>query len=465
MNEHTLTETGRTPFFSHDPQFYKSWVRLFLLLALQNIVTYSVNVADNIMLGMYSQTALSGAAAVNQIQYVLQQVIGSGLGDGLAVLGAQLWGRHDTDSLEKLSGQALFCGWVIGLVLTAVAFIAPEGMVRLFTSDAAIVAEGTAYLRVMRWSYLVFITTTLILCTLRSVQIAGIAFRLSVMALVVNVGINRVLIFGALGFPELGIRGAAVGTLIARVLELIVLLLWCMRKGHVPFSLSPGRLFRHDGALLRRYTSVALPCVISALLFSGSVAMQTVVMGHLNADAIAANSAAATLFQYCKMIPIGASAASGAVIGRIIGTGDTRQLRSDVHTLQAIFIGLGLLMGGLLSLISGPIISLYTLTDQARTYAEQMIVVLSVVAVCTGYQMPCLVGVIRGGGDTRFVLRVDIIFGCVIVVPLSCCAAFLWHWSVPMVTLCLYIDQLVKVFVVTIRLHGTAWVKRLTESV
>ena len=205
-------------FFTRDGSFYSTWLRLFLLLAFQNIITYSVNVADNVMLGVYDQTALSGAAAVNQLQYILQQVIGGGLGDGLVVLGAQLWGRRDTDGLQNLAGYALKCGWIIGLLLTAVAFVTPDGLVSLFTNDAAIIAEGAAYLRVMRWSYLIFITTSLLLSLLRSVQIAGIAFRLSVMTLIVNVGINRVLIFGELGFPEMGIRGAAIGTLAARIL-------------------------------------------------------------------------------------------------------------------------------------------------------------------------------------------------------------------------------------------------------
>ena len=114
-------------------------VPLFLLLSMQNIITYSVNVADNIMLGAYSQSALSGAAAVNQIQYILQQVMNSGLGEGLVVLCAQLWGQRDTDRLQSVAGMALLCGWGLGLILTLMAMVSPEGMVGLFTSDAAIV--------------------------------------------------------------------------------------------------------------------------------------------------------------------------------------------------------------------------------------------------------------------------------------------------------------------------------------
>lgn len=184
---------------------------------------------------MYHQAALSGAAAVNQIQYILQQLISMGLGEGMVVLGAQFWGRRDTDSLQKVTGQALLCGWFFGFLLTVIAFAAPDKMVAVFTNDAEIIEQGTAYISIMRWSYMAFITTTLLLGMLRSIQIAGIAFRLSVMTLFLNVGINWVLIFGKLGFPEMGIRGAAIGTLIARWVELCVLVLYCTRNKKLPF--------------------------------------------------------------------------------------------------------------------------------------------------------------------------------------------------------------------------------------
>lgn len=450
-------------FFTRDRGFYRQWFRLFLLLLMQNIITYSVNVADNIMLGAYSQSALSGAAAVNQLQYILQQVMNSGLGEGLVVLGAQLWGQRDTDRLQSVAGMALICGWGLGLLLTLMAIVSPEGMVGLFTSDAAIVAEGAAYLRIMRWSYLIFITTAILLCLLRSVQIAGIAFRLSILSLLINVGINRVLIFGALGFPEMGIRGAAIGTLTARIVELAALLVWCLRGGRLPFRPEIKKLFARNRALFRQYIRVALPCVVSSVLFAGSVAMQTVIMGHLSSDAIASGSASGTLFQCCKMIPIGAAAATGVMIGKTIGSGRLDDLRACVRTLQVIFIGIGLIFGALLWLISKPILSMYTLSPQAALYAGQMIAVMALTSVCTGYQMPCLIGVIRGGGDTQFVMRCDMIFGWLIVVPLSLCAAFLWRWPVPVITLCLNIDQVIKVPLVTWKIHTLTWIKRLTK--
>lgn len=451
-------------FFTRDKGFYATFLRLFLVLAMQNIVTYSVNVADNVMLGSYSQTALSGAAAVNQIQYLLQQVTNMGLGEGLIVLASQYWGQRDTDAIRRLSGAALMMAWGIGGALTAAAFIAPDALVGLFVSDPGIIAEGVSYLSIMRYSYLIFMTTSILLCTLRSVQIVGVAFRLSVMTLLINVSINYALIFGHFGFPEMGIRGAAIGTLTARCVEFVVILLYCRRKD-LPISFDVRRMFRIDRALVGDYLRVTLPCSASTLLFSSAVAMQTAILGRLSVDAIAANSAAGTLFQYCKMIPISASAAAGVFIGRTVGSGDLKPLRGYVRTLQALFLAIGFAVSALLLCISTPLLSMYTLTPQALQYARQIIFVLAVTSIGTSYEMPCLCGIVRAGGDARYVMINDTIYSWLFTVPLSLCAAFVWRWPVFAVVFCMNVDQLLKCITVTIKTNSYTWIKKLAHSI
>lgn len=450
-------------FLSREPAFYKSFFRLFLLLTLQNIVTYSVNVADNVMLGSFSQTALSGAAAVNQLQYVLQQLINMGLCEGLIMLASQYWGQKDTDAIRRLTGIALCLGWAAGLLLTLAAFLFPRALVGLFTDDAAILAQGVAYLSILRLSYPVFITTLILLAALRSMQIVSIAFRLSVMTLLVNAGINFVLIFGRFGFPCLGVRGAAIGTLIARCLELLVLLLY-IRKSRLPVRPASDKPPRVSRALLGDFLRVSLPCCVSSLLFSSAVAMQTAILGHLSADALAANSAAGTLFQYCKMIPISASAAAGVFIGRVIGSGDLSGLRGYVRTLQVLFLCIGLLVCVLLLAISRALLSLYALTPQALAYARQIILVLSITSIGTAYEMPSMCGICRGGGDSRFVMCMDIFFSWCVVVPLSLCAAFVLRLDIASVVFFMNCDQILKCIPVFIKTNRYTFIKKLART-
>lgn len=450
-------------FLTRDRGFYTAFFRMLLGLALQNILTYSVNVADNLMLGSYSQTVLAGAAAVNQIQYILQQFTIMGLGQGLVILSSRLWGGRDTAGQQRLLGAALLSGWGTGLLLTAAVSLWPRQVVELFTSEAAVQQEAVAYLDILRWTYLLFITTNLLLASLRSVQLVTVAFRASLAALAVNVSINYCLIFGRFGLPELGIRGAAVGTVTARCVELAVVLFYLRRKD-LPIRYSLREIFRVGRRTVGTYWRVSVPCIVSALLFSCATAVQTAIFGHISEDAMAAASAAGTLFQYLKMVPTSAAAAANVWIAKTIGGGDPRELRAYVRTLQMLFVSLGALICLVLLVLRTPVLSLYAMTERARQYAMQILLVQALISVGMAYQMPCQLGIIHGGGDTRYSMISDIIYSWVYTVPLGLLAAFVWHWPVMAVALCLNSDQILKCLTVGIKTNRYTWIRVLTPA-
>ena len=223
LSDSRLSRSGFHSKKPSDSAFYKAFFSMYPLLVLQNVVTLSVNLADNMMLGAYGESALSGAAAVNQIQFVYQCLL-TALGDGLVMFGSQYWGKKQLSPLRKIAASAMHFGLLLSAVLFLLVSIFPIQALRIFTTDSAILEQGAQYLSIIRFTYLFFAITQILLATLRSVEIVGIAFRLSCMALLVNCSINYLLIFGHFGFPQLGIRGAAIGTLTARILEVIVLL-------------------------------------------------------------------------------------------------------------------------------------------------------------------------------------------------------------------------------------------------
>ena len=210
-------------FLTRDRQFYSTLGHLMLVVVLQNLVTYSVNMADNLMLGAYSQQSLSGAAAVNMIQFVFQSLV-NGLGEGVVILGSQYWGQNRPGPVRRLAGTALFTGFMAGAVVFTATSLFPQQIIRLFTPDEAIVQQGAAYLELIRFTYVLFGMTAVLNAIMRTIGAVNITFGVSVLSLVVDVAINYALIFGKFGCPELGIRGAAVGTLAARLLEVVILL-------------------------------------------------------------------------------------------------------------------------------------------------------------------------------------------------------------------------------------------------
>ena len=198
--------------FSRDRNFYKTFNSLYWILILHNTITFSVNLADNVMIGSYSETALSGVAAVNQIQFIFQQIV-MGCGDAAVVICSQYWGQGRTSEIRKIIGSALYTGAAFSVIVFAAVSLFPTQIVGLFTTSPAIVAQGSEYIRIIRFTYPLFALTNIFLAGLRSVETVRIGFVVSVMTLLINCSVNYVLIGGHFGAPELGVTGAAVGTM------------------------------------------------------------------------------------------------------------------------------------------------------------------------------------------------------------------------------------------------------------
>ena len=451
-------------FFARDKQFYRSLFRLLLVVAMQNVVAYSVNVADNLMLGSYSQAALSGAATVNQIQFLVQQIT-IAIGDGMVMLSAQYWGKRELSPIRAITGVALKVALVFGLLVFALTALFPRQLLGLFTEDAAILDAGLSYLSLMKYTYIFYVLSTVLMASLRSVETVNISFFVSLMSLVVNVAINYTLIFGHFGFPEMGIRGAAIGTVTARALELSVVLFYVARVDK-KLRLFSQNIFRPSPDFARDYRKVAIPVVLTNLLWSLATPIQTGILGHLSADAIAANSVSTTMFQYMKVVTVSAASATSVVVGRTIGSGirDRAQLTPYVRSLQLIFLVLGLALGGALLAIRGPLLGLYALSPTALALADQLMALMALIFVGMAYQMPVAVGIIRGGGDTKFNMTVNLISTWGIVMPLSFAAAFWWKLPVVWVVFFLNSDQLFKCLPVAIHVNRYRWVRVLTRE-
>ncbi|MBQ2947372.1 MAG: MATE family efflux transporter [Clostridia bacterium] len=444
-----------------DKGFYRSFLRLALALMMQQAVVLSVNLADNIMLGNYSETALSGVAAVNQIQFILQQLV-FGFTNGMVVLSSQYWGKKQTEPIRRLLSIAFRGAAAVALVLFALVSLFPERAVGLFTEDEAIIRAGCDYLSIVRFSYLFFAVTTVLLGGMRTVEKVHIALFVSLIALLVNCSINFVLIGGRLGFPELGVRGAAIGTLTARVLECAIVSVYVLKKD-ARLSLRLRDLASADAAYAGDYFRVSLPLITTSFLWGLNTALQTVILGHLSSSAIAAHSISSTIFLFLKVASVGASSAAAVITGRTVGEGDMDKVREYTRTLQVIFIAIGVTLGSILLLIRGPLLSLYALAPETERLARTFILIEATVLVTMSYQMCTNTGIISGGGDTRFVLIMDLIaiWGC--VVPLSLLCAFVLDAPPALVLIVLNADQYLKCIPAFIRCNSYRWIRKLTR--
>lgn len=432
-----------------------------IILVLQQVVTLSVNLADNIMLGGYSETALSGVAAVNQIQFVYQQIM-TAIAEGIVILGAQYFGKNETGPIRKISAAAMHFALAVMAVIFLLASFCPHLLLSAFTNDEVIIDSGMEYLRTIRFTYLFFAMTQILLGTLRSVGTVRIALGLSLWSFVVNCAINYTLIYGHFGAPELGVTGAAIGTLTARITELLLLIVYIAKKEHV-LNLSFRSFLKTDAVLTKDYFKVMLPVLLVSSLWGLNTAMQNAILGHMTSRAIAANSVASTQFLLVKSMAVGTASAAAIIMGRTVGEGDMDKVRQYSRTMQVMFVCIGIASGLLLFVIRTPILSLYKLEPETRQMADQFLRILCIVLVTMSYQMPTNTGIIRGGGDSRFIMKLDLISIWGIVIPLSFLMAFVVKASPLVVICCLNADQVFKCVPAFIKVNYGHWAKKLTR--
>ena len=441
--------------------FYKNFFSIYILLVLQNVLTLSVNLTDNIMLGAYSEISLSGVTAVNQIQFIFQQML-SAFAEGAVILGSQYFGKKDTGSIKKIGNVAMRFGIGIALILFGIVTFFPVPVMHIFTTETTIVKEGCVYLSIIRFTYLFFAVTTILLATLRTVQVVKIALMLSIVTLVVNYGINYTLIFGRFGAPRLGVTGAAIGTLAARILECGIVIFYSLKKEKI-LDLKFRDYFKQmDREILADYGKVTRPMFLVQSLWGINTALQTAILGHMTARAIAANSVASNLFLLVKSAAVGACSTASVIIGKAVGEGDEVQVIRYSKQLQKLFLAIGICSGVTLYFLRIPILGIYNLSEETRAMANSFLIILSAVCVGMSYQMPVSVGVIQGGGDTKFQMYMNLISTWGIVMPLSFLAAFVWKLPVEWVVVAVQSDQLFKCVPVFLRFRSYKWIRKLT---
>ena len=441
-------------------KFYRQVFALVIPMALQNLINVGVTAADVLMLGRVSEKVLSGASLAGQIQFVMTLIL-FGTTSGATVLTAQYWGKKDTQTIEKILGMGMTIGVSCAALFTIVAEIIPEVLLHIYTSDPAVIAEGVKYLRIVALSYVLMAATQVYLYIMRSIEQVVIATVVYSASLICNVLVNALLIFGLFGLPKMGIMGAAIGTLVARILELVIVVIYIIKDKKI--ELFKQKLLRSDDSLRKDYMKAAMPIILAQILWGVSVPMQTAILGHLSDDAIAANSVATTFYQYLKVIVIAMTSASAVMMGNGVGRGNMKRIRSDARTLATIDVAVGIVLGIILFALKNPLLSMYQLSGEALRLADHLIVIMSFVMVGMSYQMPVSAGIIQGGGDTKFNMVVSMISTWAIVMPLSFAAAFWWKLPVELVVIVIQSDQFFKGIPAFIRFRSYRWVKKLTN--
>lgn len=447
--------------FTKDRSFYRSLVTLAVPISLQNLVTFAVSFADNVMIGSLGDDAISGVYIGGQLQSVLQMFVG-GIEGAILILAAQYWGKKDTQSIRKVVSIGIKFALAVGLLSSLVAVLFPQWVIRAFTTEPGVIQEGAAYVQIVGFTYLFFSVSQVMIAAMRSVETARIGLYISCMALVINVCLNYVFIFGHFGFPAMGVRGAALATLVSRILEM------CVGVGYVFFVDKKLRfglkdLLHTDRQLLRDFIRYGLPVIGGQVVWAINSLANTKILGYYSAGVIAAASITGMLHNLVYVWMNGMSSAVGIITGKTVGAGQYEKMKEYSKTVQMIFLFVGLISGAAVFLARDGFISLYNASPEVQAYSRQFINVISVTIIGTCYQAACLFGLVKSGGDISFVFKNDTIFVFLVVIPSSLLA--MWLGAPPWVVFaCLKCDQILKCFVAIVKINRYNWMKNLTRD-
>lgn len=443
-------------------RFYKEVIALVIPMALQNLINVGVTAADVIMLGGVSEKVLSGASLAGQVQYIMVLFL-FGLTSGATVLTAQYWGKGDKTTIEKILALGMRASVLVTVIFMAAALTIPGVLMHIFTNDPEVIAEGVKYLRIVAFSYVAMGITQVYLYIMRSVERVVVATIVYLCSLMCNVILNAILIFGLLGFPAMGIRGAAIATLISRFLELALVFGYARLfnkdiKFRIPYFIHTEKY------LVKDFLKYALPVVINEVLWGLGTATNTAILGHMGSAAVAANSVAQVARQLATVVAFGLSSAAAIYLGKTIG--EKKMAHAKAYARR--FILLSLIMGaagGALVLIASPVASAFlSLSGEAKVYMHIMFIVMSYFVIGQAFNTTMVVGIFRSGGDTRFGLILDMstMWGCSIL--LGAIAAFVLHCSVPVVYVILMSDEIIKVPITWKRYRSYKWLQDVTRE-
>ena len=464
MNRFVLRNRGRqiTDLYK-DREFFARLYKIAVPIVLQQFVTNSLSMVAAVMIGQLGDAPVAAVALANQIFFLLTLVL-FGISSGAAMFTAQLWGKRDIHNIRKVLSISTTLGLLGGLAFLGVAELAPAFVIGIYSNDPVVIELGSQYLRIFGWAYLFFAVTMTYSAVLRSTGDVQKPLIATFTALTFNTILSYVLIFGKLGFPVMGILGAAYATLLARILECGLVLLLTYRSNS-PAAASLKELLAVDLHFAIKILKPVLPVALNELLWALGISTYSVVYAHIGTEAIAAMNIAGNVDTLAFTIFFGIASACAVIVGNQIGANEEQEAyRSAVRTISLAFGG-AILVGGVILISAAPILSLYKVSPIVIDHAHKVLIIIACLLGIRVVNTVLFVGVFRSGGDIRYAFVLDAGIIWMVGVPLAFLGAFVLHLPVYWVYLMVMGDELTKFVLGIYRMFSKKWIHNMASVV
>lgn len=448
--------------FIFEKQFLLNMLAIAVPIALQNMISFGVAMMDSVMLGGLGDKAISAANLGGQ-PFSLLMSIGFGLSSGGSVLIAQYWGRGDVARIRTVMRLSMQIVFTASSLMTLVCLLFPQQVMGLYSNEAEIVGAAAQYLQLVALSYLPYSISNNYIMSLRAVEKVTVSAAIYGTSFFVNVFFNYVFIFGAFGAPALGVRGAAVGTILARCSELLLVTIYMYAKEDtIGFRFSD--CFRLKNEMIQDYTRHSLPVLGNELLWGLGISVTAAIIGRIGSVFVTANSIAAVLNQLALVSVIGVGNAAAVITGKLIGEGRMQRAKRAANTILLGSVFVGMFNCAMIFILRPIFLSFYRITPEAYEAAYTVMGVLALLHLSLAIDITCIIGILRGGGDTKTAFAFDCGALWLVSVPMGVLSGLVWGWPVPLVYVMLKLDSPIKTILSLIRLKSGAWIRNVTNG-
>ena len=444
-------------------KLFNSLLVLSLPIALQSLITFSINMADVFMVQVLGEKEL-GACMIANIPCLIFYSIVFGFGGSACILCSQYYGKRDIIAIKKVMTVVLDCMLVVGGIFTALLLFKADWVMTLLTNNKELVTIGAPYLRIVAFSYVLtgFITTYML--TIRSVEIVKISLVLEILTLILNITLNYIFIFGNLGAPAMGVKGAALATLISRII-VFCFGIWFLQTKEEKVRFRLNDLFELDVKLIISFFKISYTVIISEILWGLGISLNSIVFSKGGSqEVIAAISIMSMVMQFSTIFITGFAASVEVIIGQLIGNNKRERAKETAKILIIVSVFIGLISSVLTLAVKHPIVKWGKLSLGAQSLSMQLININAAIIIFQAVSSTCISGVLRGGADTKVVLLLDALSLWCCAVPLAWLGSYVWHLSPVVVYIFTRIDIFVKLIFAMRRLKEDKWMNNITEN-
>ena len=454
-----------------DRAFYRRLVALTVPMLLQNLISSSAGMVDTLMVGMLGQTELSGVSLANTPFFVAMLFV-FGLQSGGAVLTSQYWGKRDVTTINRVMGISWYLACIISTLFATVVFLFPDKIMSITTNNSALLAVAVRYGRIVAFSYALNSFVMVFTGTMRSCEQPLVGTTIVIMGMFANVFFNWMLIFGKLGAPAMGVEGAALGTLLARVVELLLVVAYLIFYKKKPFKMDIRRILRPGRMIFSDYIKYSLPVMINETLWGAGASTYPIIYGHMAAstDIVAAHAVSGNIEKVVTIAVFSLAHTAAIMVGKEIGAGGKKKEVTGLgKTIAALATTVGLasgllLLGMLFTVIRPYLFPLFSLSASAERIATVMLAAMSAVMMFRSFNCTLIVGILRGGGDVKFGMFLDIGSMYMWSIPLGFIAGLVLKLDITVVFLLIISEEVIKSAIGFLRFRSGKWVRNVTRE-